>query len=172
MTTRPPADAAVALRSLQRRFRELLGDLGTGELVEESARTPGSDGRSALDHVCRAGQGIEFLTRSLPRVLTEDDPVLDPAPTDAPSPDRDQGGTREAVAGATWEERLAEFGRDAARLADRIDGVPAGDWVRSARVRGDDRALNAADLLWETVDYTVGQLKEAQRVVSEVRRGA
>lgn len=54
MTPRPPADAVVALRSLPRRFKAVFAGQEDDESPEDLANRPGSDGKSALDHVADA----------------------------------------------------------------------------------------------------------------------
>jgi hypothetical protein len=162
MSTRPPADAVVALRSLGRRYRGLFAGLGADESPDDLAHRNGSDGRSALDHVVTATRTITFLGRALEQTLVEDDPVLHPAVADA--------ARREwPDATGTVEDRVSELAWEADALADRVQHVAAADWGRHARVADHDATTSAAAVLWDAVDSAVEHLKAAERTLGEVR---
>ena len=162
MAPRPPADAVVALRSMGRRWRGLFAGLSDDESPDALAHRIGADGRSPLDHVVVATRGFTFLGRALEQILTEDDPALHPAVADA--------GAREwGDPGGTVEERLAELAWEADALADRVQHVSADDWNRHARVAGADATTSALAVLWDAVDSAVDHLKQAERVLTEVR---
>jgi hypothetical protein len=162
MAPRPPSDAVVALRSLERRYRGLFAGLSEDEAPDDLAHRNGADGRSALDHVVAATRTLTFLGRALEQTLIEDGPVLHPAvadPAEREWPD----------ASGTVEERLSELAWEADHLAQQADRVPAQDWSRQARVAGHDHTISAAAILWDAVDTAVDHLKSAERVLSEVR---
>lgn len=162
MAPRPPSDAAVALRSLGRRYRGLFAAPAEDESPDDVAHRNGAEGRSALDHVVAAARTITFLGRALEMTLLEDDPVLHPAVLDASArewPD----------ATGTVEERLAELGWEADALADRVAKVSAAEWARQARVAGHDASVSAVAILWDAVDTAVKHLKAAEQVLREVR---
>ena len=162
MSTRPPSDAVVALRSLGRRFRALFAGLGADESPEDLAHRNGSEGRSALDHVVAATRTITFLSRALDQTLVDDDPVLHPAVAD---PARREWPD----ATGTVEDRVSELAWEADALADRVEHVAAADWSRHARVADHDATTSAAAVLWDAVDSAIGHLKAAERTLSEVR---
>ena len=162
MAPRPPSDAVVALRSLERRYRGLFAGLSEDEAPDDLAHRNGSDGRSALDHVVAATRTLTFLGRALEQTLIDDAPVLHPAvadPAEREWPD----------ATGTVEERLSELAWEADHLAQQADRVPAHDWSREARVARHDRSTSAAAILWDAVDSAIDHLKAAERVLSEVR---
>ena len=162
MAPRPPADGVVALRSMGRRWRGLFAGLGDDESPDALAHRIGAAGRSPLDHVVAATRGFAFLGRALEQILTEDDPALHPAVADADA--REWGDP-----GGTVEERLAELAWEADALADRVQHVSADAWNRHARVAGADATASALAVLWDAVDSAVDHLKQAERVLAEVR---
>lgn len=162
MAPRPPSDAVVALRSLGRRYRGLFAGRGEDESPDDLAHRNGSDGRSALDHVVAATRTLTFLGRALDQVLVEADPVLHPAvadPAEREWPD----------ASGTVDERVSELAWEADRLADRVEHVPAEQWLRHGRVAGHDATASAESILWDAVDTAVSHLKAAERTLAEVR---
>ena len=76
MAVRPPADAVVALRSLERRWRGLFPGLSDDESPDALAHRPGADGRSALDLATHASRTLSLLGRALEQSLVEDGVVL------------------------------------------------------------------------------------------------
>jgi hypothetical protein len=162
VTIRPPADAVVALRSFDRRFRGLFAGLEDDESPEDLAHRNGSDGRSALDHVVAAARTLTFLGRALDQVLHEDDPVLHPAVLD-----RDEREWPDAT--GSVEERVSELAWEAGLLAERIERVSADDWSRRGRVARHDATASATAILWDAVDSAVEHLRAAERTMREVR---
>jgi hypothetical protein len=163
MAHRPPSDAVVALRSLDRRWRGLFAGLQEDETPDDLAHRPGDDGRSALDHAVHATRTLSLLGRAVEQALVEDDPVLHPAVADA---------TQRAWEGqspTSVDDALAELAHEADRLADRVDHVPAQDWKRRARVAGRDADVSPLDVLWDAVDTAVTDLKAAETTLREVR---
>ena len=160
MVLRPPSDAIVALRSLDRRYHEVFAVVDD-ESVDELGHRGGADGRSALDHVVAASHTLTFLGRALDLVLIEDDPVLHPAVVDAD--ERDWPGSA-----GTVQDRLAELARAADAVADRAAHVAAPDWARRARVAGHDQTVSAADIIWDAVDSAVGHLNDAEAVIAQM----
>lgn len=158
MSTRPPSDAVVALRSLDRRFRSAFADPGDGRPIDDLASANGPDGHSAIDHLMAATRIITVLGRALDQTLREDDPVLHPAvaePTKREWPE---------VFGSV-EDRLAELARDANALADRAARVSAEDWGRHARVAGADADVSATSILWDAVDSVLDHLRAAEQAL-------
>lgn len=162
MAPRPPSDAVVALRSLDRRFRGLLAGRSEDEAADDLACRIGRSGRSALDHVVAATRTITFLGRALEQVLIDDDPVLHPAVLDVAA--RDWPDAEGSV-----DERVSELGWEADALADKVTRVPAADWARRARVAAHDTTVSALDVVWDAVDSAVGHLKAAEQALQEVR---
>lgn len=158
-----PADASVALRGFERRYRGLFAGLGEDELPDDVARRQVS-GWSAIDHVVAAARAIGAAERGLAATLTGDEPVLSPEDVGA-APRPHPGSPTGPV-----HERLAELGFESVALADRIDRVGADDWQRTAAV-GDRgvRTVTALDIVRAAVDAGVGHLKAAQGVLDAVR---
>jgi hypothetical protein len=162
MAARPPSDAVVALRSLGRRWRGLFAGLGEDESPDDLAHRVGSDGHSALDHAARATRTLSLLGRAVEQVLV-DGAVLDAAVGDP---------TRRAwddPRGVSVDDAIAELVLEADRLADRVEHVTAREWKRRAPIEGQEGDVSALDVLWDAVDATIADLREAERTLREVR---
>lgn len=161
-----PADAAVTLRSLPRRYRGLFAaaarpdDPGGDDLV----RRLGPDGHAALDHLALATRGLVVIGHALGQVLIQDDPYLHVAVTDATA--REYA----PVAGhdPTAADLLGELATVAEALATRIERTPAGDWSRTGRTEG-TTAVTALDLAREAVRTGIAHLKAAEATLAAVR---
>lgn len=163
MSHRPPSDAVVALRSLGRRWRGLFAGLGDDETPDDLAHRSGVDGTSALDHAVHATRTLSLLGRAVEQALVDEDPVLHPAVGD-PSQRAWDGHSAASV-----DDTLAELSHEADRLADRVARVTAHEWLRRARVAGQDADVGALDVLWEAVDSAIADLRAAESTISEVR---
>jgi hypothetical protein len=143
MAVRPPKDAVVALRSLGRRYRAVFAGLGEDESPDALAVRPGSDGRSALDHVAAATEAVAAGARALEQQLGL------------------RGGATGGggAGGSTVDEAVDELAGAAGALADRIEHVPADDWARA----------DAIPTLWQAVDIAIEHLRAAERTIAEVR---
>ncbi len=161
MATRPPSDAVVALRSMGRRWRGLFAGLDEDESADALAHRPGAAGRSALDHATHATRTLSLLGRALEQIVVDDDAVLHPAVADETA--REWPASTSGV-----DEAIAELAHEAERLADRADGVSAGDWTRRSPVAGDGE-IDALAVLWDAVDTAVAELKAAEDTLREVR---
>ena len=161
MAVRPPSDAVVALRSMERRWRGLFAGLAEDESPDALAHRPGGDGRSALDHATHATRTLSLLGRALEQVMVDDHAALHPAVADA--------AQREWPAStAGVDETIDELAHEADRLADRADQVASGDWTRRATVAGGSE-VDALAVLWDAVDSAVAELKAAEATLREVR---
>jgi hypothetical protein len=152
-----PADAAVTLRGLERRYRALFAGLGDDETPDDVAHRR-VDGWSAIDHVVAAARAIGAADRALARVLTSTEPELDAADVDPQA--------RPVAPTGTVHERLSELGYEAVALATRIEGAGAGEWSRAATVAGSDRRLTAIELVRSAIEAGVSHLDEGRRVLA------
>jgi hypothetical protein len=162
LSTLSPADAAVALRGFERRYRGLFAGLGDDESPDDIARRQ-VGGWSAIDHVVAAARAMSAADRALAAVLTSDSPTL--APSDVLAEARPHPGTPTGPV----HERLAELGFEAVATADRIERVAATDWQREGTVSdGSGRRVSALDLARLAVDAGVTHLREARKVLDAV----
>jgi hypothetical protein len=167
-------DAAVALRSLARRFRESFrpGELsGARDAVDISERPPGG-GPSPLQLVQGAQRALASLQRATESTLDNDEPRLDPAVFDRASRDGVTGsGDPAAVGGgAGAEQAVASLADTAQRYADRVQRTPLEDWQRAATVGGERVA--AIELVREAVASARTYLDRLGPTLDELRRSA
>ncbi|CAN5734110.1 hypothetical protein BH20ACT2_BH20ACT2_22390 [soil metagenome] len=159
-----PADAVVALRSLPRRWRAVMGavEADEGSDPDDVAARAGPDGRSALEHLGHAARTIALLDRALQQVLSDDAPVLHPAATDAGARDWSDAPPRSV------DDGLAELESATGALAARVDAVAAGDWSRTGQVTGGGQ-VGALDLVRDAVETAVARLRSAEQTLTAVR---
>jgi hypothetical protein len=121
-----PADAAAAVRSFPRRYRERLEAAADAGADESRLREP-TDGSSwsALDHVAHVVDSLRCADERLERILVLEDPTLD-----------DIDVTSEAPADASVDDLLAQLAAGAEQLAGHIDRAPTDAWLRTGELDG------------------------------------
>jgi len=157
-----PGDAAVALRSLPRRYRAALRPIDDDQ-VEEWAQQVGADGSSAVEHLAGAARGITMLHQALRQVMhASSPPVLLPAVLDASA--REWGHTDGDV-----EAELVLLADEAEAMAQTVTDAPGKDWTRTATVAGHDGEITALDVVAEAVRTGVDELKAATAAFESAR---
>jgi hypothetical protein len=159
-----PADAAVALRSLDRRYRAALAGREDDESPDDLALRPGPDGWSALGHVVAAARAIAACAAALDEVQREELAEVDRSVVEADRRPVDPTPT------GTVDERVSELAWEADALADRIKRVPADRWGRSGRISGTGRAVGSLDLVRAAVEAGVTHLRSAEQTLEAARR--
>jgi hypothetical protein len=156
-----PSDGAVALRSLPRRFKAVLG-FDDDESPDDLVHRPGPDGHSAVDHAAHVARSLALIGEALRQVVTVDEPVLHPGVIDE--------SAREWPAGHpdSTEEVLALLEREATQLADQVDRVAPDDWTRKGRIAGGG-LVTALDLMREAVRTGVDHLHAAESTLHALR---
>ncbi|MGI8794064.1 MAG: DinB family protein [Acidimicrobiales bacterium] len=152
----PPTDIAVALRSFPRRFRAVLSPADETD-AERMARPPASGGWSALQHAGHVRDVLHALDLRLQRVLREDEPHLGETPATPPP-----------AGGEAIEATLAALQSNAEQLATTVTGVKGEEWNRTGRRDGE--TVSALDLAREAVHEGSHHLRDATRVIEEIRQ--
>lgn len=164
----PPSDAAVALRSFPRRFREAssaavvdLDDEVDQDQIDEVANRPGTDGRSGIDHVAAAAARVDAAGHTLRSVLVSPTRPIDEAlvTNDAGEPPTHTGNL---------EHELDRLDRACSALADQIEAADANHWLVTRPTTG-SRAANPLELVQSTVGVALDHLRSLERVLREVR---
>lgn len=158
-----PADGAVTLRGLERRYRNLFAEADEHGSPDELAVLPAGNGWTALEHIVAAAWDITTALRALRMVVSEDAPMLDPADVDPAA------RTRPIRPTGTVHERVSQLGLDATALADQVDRIPAAAWERHGLLNDtSNRRVSALDVLRAAVDSGITHLKGAEYVLDEV----
>jgi hypothetical protein len=155
-----PADGAVTMRSLPRRFGEALA-AGPDEDAEALARVIGPDGASALDHVADTGRMLALFGAALGEVVSGRHPVLPAAITDP-------GARHWEHAAADLEGELSLLTDEAGSLAGRVERTSAEKWTEVGRVVGGTE-LTALDLVKEAVQVAVAGLHATEAAMAHAR---
>lgn len=156
----PMRDAAVALRSLPRRFREVLAGPAGDDAWERLVRTPsGARDRSALGwlrHTTTAVTVLGTAVATLPLTAKPDFPLKSIAMRPCePGPDD------------TIASLLDELAQVAERAAAAVEGRQPGDFDRLCNVDGTDVA--ARDLVSRIIRLAVGHLDDAAGAIDDAR---
>lgn len=160
-STLPPTDAAVAVRSFPRRFRDALASDEGGGFPRALIEAPGPGGRSAAELIADTTRSLALIDRALEQTLVTDHPLLHAATM--------RRAERAFVLGAgdTAETLLAELSDVASRFANCIEAVPTADWTRPAGVVGSPD-VDALDLVREAVSTGADNLRELQHLITEL----
>jgi hypothetical protein len=158
-----PSDAAVALRSLDRRYRAAFAGHEDDEAPDDLAHRRGPEGWTALAHVVAGARAIATCAAALDRVLREDGPELEPATVD---PDRTPFDPQPS---GTVDDRVSELAWEADALADRVERTGAEQWARVGVLRGQHRTVGALDILRTAVSAGVEHLRGSEQVLETVR---
>jgi len=159
-----PADAAVALRSLPRRYRSALQPIDDPQ-VDEWAERVGPDGSSALDHLVQASRGITVVHQALRQALNASSPptlppgVMDPA-----------ARAFDTSHGTSVDAELDLLADEAEAAATTVVDAPGEAWKKTATVAGGGGEVSTLQLLAELVRTGVDQLKAAQQAFDHARR--
>jgi hypothetical protein len=159
-----PADAAVTLRSLPRRYRAALQPIDDDQ-VEEWAQRAGPTGTSALDHLVHAARGITVLHQALRQALNASTPpTVPPAVLDEAARDFD------TTHGTSVDDELELLADEAEAMATTITDAPGSAWTKTATVAGGGGEVTTLQIAQEAVRTGVGQLKAAQQAFDHARR--
>jgi hypothetical protein len=153
-----PADAAVTLRSLPRRFASELATPDDDRPDEVVHRRPPGGGLSAIEHSAWVASGLPRLGQALHQVLFENDPVIEVPPL-VPVPPLEH-------AHRSVPETVEAIAANARPLADVIDGVDGDDWLRPATLNG--QKVTALDVAHGAVQLGIYHLRAIERTLREV----
>ncbi len=159
-----PRDAAIALRSFERRFREATFSLDDDDADGGLANHVGSGGESTLTIVERASRTLGLLQHALDEILDHDTPELAAGVMNsAERPPGPEGSGDLAT-------EVALLGTEAIQLAERVDRTRATDWSRPARLTGSQgQTIDALDVVREAVRTTSVDLRAARETMAEAR---
>jgi hypothetical protein len=159
-----PSDAAVALRSFPRRYREATS-LRRDENGERLLERPGMLGRSALQLAVDGVRTLTLLDRALEQILVSDEPVLHPAVVDPKQRDFD------FAAHGDIEDVLSELDDVGPAFAERVSRVAAADWTRTGTIAGSGQRVSALDVVREAVSTGADDLRDIEATLHQFRGG-
>jgi hypothetical protein len=167
-TNLSPADAAVALRSFGRRFRDAASAAATTldeepdeDQIDEVANRTGADGRSAIDHVAEATTRLAAVHDSVRAALVNPNHRVDArlVATDPGEPSHAAGGLHPGI---------DALERAASALAHQVDHADASNWLAS-RTTTDGGTATPLQVLQAAVAFTLDRLRDTERTLREVR---
>jgi len=152
-----PADAAVALRSLPRRYRGILVRPEDEQEGDNPVTRPGASGWSAVAHAAYAVDAIDRADEALRATLVHDRPsvVVPAVDPPAPAPAGPPASVLDGLKAVT----------DA--MASTIENAHGEEWLRPAQA-ADGTAVTAIDLARRAVHAGVHHLRLAESVLREV----
>ncbi len=163
-----PADAAVALRSLPRRFREALARSAggstpddrapdettepTSDAVETRAQQLGPDGTSPLEQVAATTAELTLFHQATTAVLSGSATPVHPAVVDRASRAWD------LPPGMTVDDAMTLLEDEATGFASLVESADAREWAKSGAVAGGG-TISAIALVSEAVRSAVERLR-------------
>ena len=168
LSSMQPADAAAALRSFPRRYRDaartaaadLDGEADDAE-VEEMAARPGPDGWSGADVVAAAADRLAAAHDAVTRALVTDIAAV-PAELTRPVDGVPTGG------GSSLDDALARLAATADRFATAVDEAIPERWDATVPVEGGG-TTTPLRLLQTSLGPVVLWIRELERVLRAVR---
>jgi hypothetical protein len=148
-------DAATALRSFPRRYRDLLHSAATSQGVDadDLANRTSHTGTSAMQQLVDTVSTLTLLEQALSQVLRTPDPALHPGVLDPTS------RQWSPPLGLSLDTVLEMLDDQCVDFADMIDGVHSPDWQRAGHIADADSQLRAIDLVHEAVRVGTGNLR-------------
>lgn len=160
------SDAVLALRTFPRRWTAAMA-LPEDEPDDILRRRPSPEVWSALEYLAHTRDAIAVNAWAMAETLTKEQPVLEwPGDGDPSGPATDDpiSTTPDARTG------LGELAANCERVAAKADRSDAGDWRRSATLRGGrDEEVDALWFLHHCVHEGVHHLRDVQRGLQQVR---
>ena len=163
LSSLPPADAIVALRSFPRRYRGALRPLDDDESIDELAQRIGPDELSAVDLIVDTVRTWTLQREALHQIRLAATPVVHPAVVD---PSRRDWG---ASVHESLPDALHQIDDRAAALADEAARFSANDWTRSGAAAGGG-SVSALDVVRAAVRTGRDNLVAAERALEAHRR--
>ncbi len=155
-------EAAVAMRTYGRRFRQSILPIADDPDAEELAQRIGPGGHSALDLVITTANTWVLLGQALHQVLIQDDPVLHAGVLDP------HERVWDAPTTASVPEQLARLDDEATTFAEAIDAVHSPDWGRTGRIAGGP-SVSAFDMVKEAVRTGADNLHQVETTLAALR---
>jgi hypothetical protein len=156
-----PKDAAAALRSFPRRFRQILLPVEDDERPDDVLhRRPRTGGLSAIEHALWVATAVTESGEALRLVLIQDQPVVKLPPVE---PDRPiEGGVVSA------EEAVARIEAAVLPVAARIDDTHGDEWSRQGRLSDGGPTVTALDIAALAVHIGSHHLRATDATISQV----
>jgi hypothetical protein len=162
-----PADAAVALRSLPRRFREAIALSTTHEeptpddddrtapstdAIEAHAQQLGPDGTSPLEQVVATTAELSLLHRATTALLAGSAAPLHPAVVDRTA------RVWDVPPGLTLDDAMIQLEQEATSYAHLLETADATAWAKEGAVAG-GHSVTALGLVSDAVHSAVARLR-------------
>ena len=156
-----PRDAAAAVRSFPRRYRELLDDFDDDEDGDDLIRQrPDATTWSALEYTAHVADLLELFGPILRRMTLEDHPTLDFFDSDARAEEKRYNE-------AAPDMVLARLEAASKALAKIIDGIDPSAWDRTATFPWGDRdALTTARNAVHEGSHHLGDVEKVLELVA------
>ena len=155
-----PRDAAGAVRTFPRRYRNLLTHFEPGEDLEEVIRTRPSEGVwSALEYTAHTAQTIDLMAPTLRQVVNEDNPHLWAWDPDEQAEEQDYNDW-------TLLQAIGELESACADMSMAIEYVGADEWDRVGSYDYGERA--AIDIARNAVHEGSHHLRDIKNGLREI----
>jgi hypothetical protein len=151
-----PRDAAGAVRTFPRRYRNVLTHFEAGEDLEEVIRTrPAPDVWSALEYTAHVAQTLDLMAPNIRQIVNEDNPHLYTFDPDEQAEEQDYNDWSLLMA-------LSELESACADLSMAIEYTPSDSWNRTGTFDHGER---------EAIDVARNAVHEGSHHLRDIRRG-
>jgi hypothetical protein len=156
-----PRDAAAAVRTFPRRYRNLLTHFGPDEDVDEVIRQrPAPDVWSALEYTAHVAQVLDLIAPIIRQISAENNPHLYFF-------DSDQQAAEQQYNDWPLLKALGELESACADLSMAIEYMDPADWNRKGTFDFGER--EAIDMARNAVHEGAHHLRDVQKVLTQVR---
>lgn len=151
-----PRDAAGAVRTFPRRYRNVLTHFGPDEDLEEVIRTrPAPDVWSALEYTAHVAQTLDLMAPNIRQIVNEDNPHLYTFDPDEQAEEQDYNDWTLLMAVSELESACAD-------LSMAIEYTPSDAWNRKGTFDYGER---------EAIDIARNAVHEGSHHLRDIRRG-
>jgi hypothetical protein len=157
-----PRDAALAVRTFPRRYRNVLTHFGPGEDVDDVIRRRPEPGMwSALEHTAHVAEVLDLMAPNIRQIASEANPRL-------PSVDPDRESEEQSYNEQPLLEVLSRLETACADLSMAIEYMDPSDWTRTGTFEYGQR--EAIDVVRNAVHEGAHHLRDIEWVLAQVRK--
>lgn len=155
-----PKDLIITLRSMRRRFDEVIGPVLADPDLKPRIDEPGTDGHSMGQLVDGVAQDLALLDDAVDTIATRADPTVS---DDVINPSKARAGNR-----LTLDKAARAIGDRADAMADRLDDVEPDGWNRTATTNS-GATIDLVTVVRQAARFGIEGLRAAEQQLQALR---